>query len=91
MVGFMPLVIKMVERMAPFNFLLALNFLRQTTVSCRCSDLATRSGLQIHGCLSASAAVILSDGSMVSIWVMSSLASGVTVSHSGELKVTLPP
>lgn len=39
---------------------------------------------EIHGCLRASAAVIRLDGLMVSILLMRSLASGVTVSHSGE-------
>lgn len=39
---------------------------------------------EIQGCLSASAAVILLAGLMVSILLMRSLASGVTVSHSGE-------
>lgn len=39
---------------------------------------------QTHGCLSAWSAVILFAGLMVSIWLMRFLASGVTVSHSGE-------
>lgn len=39
---------------------------------------------QTHGCLRASWAVILLDGLMVSIWLIRFLASGVTVSHSGE-------
>lgn len=39
---------------------------------------------EIQGCFSASAAVILFAGLMVSILLMRSLASGVTVSHSGE-------
>lgn len=39
---------------------------------------------EIQGCFSASAAVIRLDGLMVSILLMRSLASGVTVSHSGE-------
>lgn len=39
---------------------------------------------EIQGCLSASAAVIRLDGLMVNILLMRSLASGVTVSHSGE-------
>lgn len=43
-----------------------------------------RSLTEIQGCLSASAAVMRLDGLMVSILLMRSLASGVTVSHSGE-------
>lgn len=39
---------------------------------------------QTHGCLRASCAVILLAGLMVNIWLMRFLASGVTVSHSGE-------
>lgn len=39
---------------------------------------------QTHGCLRASWAVILLAGLMVSIWLIRFLASGVTVSHSGE-------
>lgn len=39
---------------------------------------------QTHGCLSASWAVILLAGLIVSIWLIRFLASGVTVSHSGE-------
>lgn len=39
---------------------------------------------QTHGCLRACSAVILLAGLMVSIWLMRFLASGVTVSHSGE-------
>ena len=39
---------------------------------------------QIQGCLSASVAVTLLAGLMVSILLIRSLASGVTVSHSGE-------
>ena len=39
---------------------------------------------QIQGCLSASVAVTLLAGLMVSILFIRSLASGVTVSHSGE-------
>lgn len=39
---------------------------------------------QIHGCFKASAAVILLFGFTVSIWFIRFLASGVTVSHSGE-------
>jgi len=38
---------------------------------------------QIHGCFSASLAVILFPGFTVSIWFIRFLASGVTVSHSG--------
>lgn len=38
---------------------------------------------QIHGCLRASAAVILLPGLTVNIWFMRFFASGVTVSHSG--------
>lgn len=47
---------------------------------CRTSESLT----EIQGCLSASAAVIRLDGLMVNILLMRSLASGVTVSHSGE-------
>lgn len=39
---------------------------------------------QIHGCFSASEAVIRFAGLMVSILLIRSFASGVTVSHSGE-------
>ena len=39
---------------------------------------------QIHGCFSASEAVIRLAGLIVSILLMRSLASGVTVSHSGD-------
>lgn len=39
---------------------------------------------QIHGCFSASDAVIRFAGLMVSILLIRSFASGVTVSHSGE-------
>ena len=39
---------------------------------------------QTHGCLRASCAVILLAGLMVSIWLIRFLASGVTVSHSGD-------
>lgn len=39
---------------------------------------------QTHGCFRASWAVILLAGLMVNIWLMRFLASGVTVSHSGE-------
>lgn len=39
---------------------------------------------EIQGCLSASAAVMRLAGLMVSILLIRSLASGVTVSHSGE-------
>lgn len=39
---------------------------------------------QIQGCLSASEAVILLDGFTANILLMRFLASGVTVSHSGE-------
>jgi hypothetical protein len=39
---------------------------------------------QIHGCFSASEAVMRLAGLMVSILLMRSLASGVTVSHSGD-------
>jgi len=88
--GRIPLVMRIVERMAPFSFLLALNFFRQMTVSCRCADPATRSTWQIQGCLSASSAVILSFGSVVSICCIKLLTSGVTVSHSGDLKLYLP-
>lgn len=37
------LVASIVVRMAPLSFRRALNFLRQSTVSCRCTRLATRS------------------------------------------------
>lgn len=39
---------------------------------------------QIHGCFSASAAVIRLLGFTVSIWLIKFFASGVTVSHSGD-------
>ncbi len=39
---------------------------------------------QTHGCLSAWSDVILFAGLIVNIWLMRFLASGVTVSHSGE-------
>ena len=39
---------------------------------------------QIQGCLSASSERILFEGLTVNIWLMRFLASGVTVSHSGE-------
>lgn len=39
---------------------------------------------QTHGCFSASWAVMRLAGLMVSIWLMRFLASGVTVSHSGD-------
>lgn len=39
---------------------------------------------QIHGCFSASEAVIRLAGLIVSILLIRSLASGVTVSHSGD-------
>lgn len=39
---------------------------------------------QTHGCFSASCAVMRLAGLMVSIWLMRFLASGVTVSHSGD-------
>lgn len=39
---------------------------------------------QIQGCLSASVAVTLLAGLMVNILLIRSLASGVTVSHSGD-------
>ena len=39
---------------------------------------------QIHGCLRASAAVMRLAGLTVNIWLMRFLASGVTVSHSGD-------
>ena len=38
----------------------------------------------IHGCLRASAAVMRLAGLTVSMWLMRFLASGVTVSHSGD-------
>lgn len=43
-----------------------------------------RSLTQIHGCFSASEAVMRLAGLIVSILLMRSLASGVTVSHSGD-------
>lgn len=49
------------------------------TVVCAC-----RTRTQIQGCLRASAAVMRLLGLMVSILLMRSLASGVTVSHSGD-------
>lgn len=39
---------------------------------------------QTHGCFRASWAVMRLAGLMVSIWLMRFLASGVTVSHSGD-------
>lgn len=45
---------------------------------------ACRTRTQIQGCLRASAAVMRLLGLMVSILLMRSLASGVTVSHSGD-------
>ncbi len=39
---------------------------------------------QIQGCLRASAAVMRLEGLIVNILLIRSLASGVTVSHSGE-------
>lgn len=39
---------------------------------------------QTHGCFRASWAVILLAGLIVSIWLIRFLASGVTVSHSGD-------
>lgn len=39
---------------------------------------------QTHGCFSASCAVMRLAGLMVNIWLMRFLASGVTVSHSGD-------
>lgn len=45
---------------------------------------ARRTRTQIQGCLRASAAVMRLLGLMVSILLMRSLASGVTVSHSGD-------
>ena len=105
----------MVVRIAPFSFLLALNFFKHSTVSCRWTILATRSLCwkmeifqlikspryyvnwitffpsififlltQIHGCLRASSERILLAGFTVSIWLIRFLASGVTVSHSGD-------
>ena len=105
-----------VVRIAPFSFLLALNFFKHSTVSCRWTILATRSLCwkmeifqlietprynpknykiiktsififlltQIHGCLRASSERILLAGFTVSIWLIRFLASGVTVSHSGD-------
>ena len=49
----------------------------------RCS-ISCQTLTQIQGCLRAPSAVILLAGLMVSIWLMRFLASGVTVSHSGE-------
>merc|ERR1719228_1469119 len=74
----------MVVRMAPFSFLLALNFFKQSTVSCLWNTLATLSLWQIQGCFRASSARILLAGFTVSIWLIRFFASGVTVSHSGE-------
>lgn len=39
---------------------------------------------QIHGCFNASEAVMRLYGFTVNIWLIKFLASGVTVSHSGE-------
>jgi len=77
-------VASIVVRMAPLSLRRALNFLRQSTVSWRCKVEATRSRWHIQGCLSASAAVIRLAGFTVSIELIRFLASGVTVSHSGE-------
>ncbi len=77
-------VANIVVRIAPLSFRLALNFLRQSTVSCLCRVEATLSRWQIHGCLSASAAVIRFAGFTVSIELIRFFASGVTVSHSGD-------
>merc|ERR1719460_3537505 len=74
----------MVVKMAPFSFLLALNFFKQSTVSCLWNTLATLSLWQIQGCFRASSARILLAGLTVSIWLIRFFASGVTVSHSGE-------
>lgn len=46
--------------------------------------LSGRTRTQIQGCLRASAAVMRLLGLMVSILLIRSLASGVTVSHSGD-------
>lgn len=78
------LVASIVVRMAPFSFRRALNFFRQSTVSCLCIMEATVERWQIHGCFRASDAVMRLAGLMVSILLMRSLASGVTVSHSGD-------
>jgi len=50
----------------------------------KCFGFKSRTLTQIHGCLIAWSAVILFAGLMVSIWLIRFLASGVTVSHSGE-------
>merc|ERR1719323_2615535 len=75
-----------VVRIAPFSFLLALNFFKQSTVSCLWNTEATRSLWQIQGCFSASSALILLAGLTVNIWLIRFLASGVTESHSGDGK-----
>lgn len=78
------LVANIVVNIAPLSLRLALNFFKQSTVSCRCNVLATRSRWQIQGCFNASAAVIRFAGFTVSIEFIKFLASGVTVSHSGD-------
>lgn len=78
------LVASIVVRIAPLSLRRALNFLRQSTVSWRCRVEATRSRWHIHGCFNASAAVIRLAGLTVNIELIRFLASGVTVSHSGE-------
>uniref|UniRef100_A0A6B0UQA6 Secreted protein n=1 Tax=Ixodes ricinus TaxID=34613 RepID=A0A6B0UQA6_IXORI len=77
-------VASMVVKIAPLSLRRALNFFKQSTVSWRCRVEATRSRWQIQGCFKASAAVILLAGLTVSMLLMRFLASGVTVSHSGD-------
>lgn len=59
---------------------------REASQLCRGDPRVTMLGAltQTHGCFSASCAVMRLAGLMVSIWLMRFLASGVTVSHSGD-------
>lgn len=78
------LVASIVVRIAPFNLRRALNFFKQSTVSCLWRVDATRSRWHIQGCFKASVAVIRLAGFTVNIELIKFLASGVTVSHSGD-------
>lgn len=49
-----------------------------------CVCLCVETHTQIQGCLRASEAVMRLEGLIVNILLIRSLASGVTVSHSGE-------
>lgn len=88
--GGMKLLVKIVDRIAPFNFRRALNFFRQTTVHVRWDDPAIRSLWLIHESFKAISAVIRLSGFVVNIWRIKFLASGVTVSHSGERNEYVP-